>query len=588
MRADLKPRLGLATLAALSILWGAWWAINKAYAIDEFYYVHEAWQMLQPGHGLLEPLLHGVRFLPLYWYSPIIAIAQDKPEHMLWLRFEAILVWGAMLGLLARCAYLLSERSRLAAACALFMAAAARPLMWYAVELRPDPLAMTLTLASLWALLEAAQRARPKRWVMGAGLCLFLACCASFKAFVYGGPFAIAALFALPKRYRAHFEHPYLFSAIFGAGWVITAALVLGTGSGALFWEGLFGLIELHEEHYPKLDPWRLFTPMIQRYPWLIVVTMLGLSELGRDWIVSLKQRQGSPALLVLVVWVGAIASYFMQRGAYDYSLLPMLAMSCLIGAVGISALWRAARASILALEPSRRRALVVAFGAIMALWCYDIYRDAQGLPSNERQLEAQRKLGALTDPQDKVYDLSASYVFRPRAHRFAFVDRLRVKVFADELNQEVPKLLKSQQVALVIEDARFKVIKSKPLGKFIATHYQPYDGDFRIWGKQWKALNAPWQDKYWAIKDGDYFIHPHAQLTTGRLEVDGKPITTPTFKLKAGEHLIKWTPEGAKKRKALYMMWLPRDKKRFDPTIKRPPKRLAPWILPGGVQRED
>lgn len=588
MRVELKQRVAITVVGGLAILWGAWWAINKAYAIDEFYYVHEAWRMLQPGHGLLEPVLHGVRFLPLYWYAPIIALAQDEPARMIWLRFEAILVWGAMLALLARCAYLLSAGSRLAAAAALFMAAAARPLMWYAVELRPDPLAMTLTLASLWALLEAGRSARPQRWAAGAGLCLFLACCASFKAFVYGGPFAIAALCALPKRYRAHFERPYLFSAVFGAGWLVTALLVLGAGSGERYGEGLFGLIALHEEHYPKLDPWRLFTPMLERYPWLAVVTLLGLSELGRVWLTSLRQRQGSPALLVLLVWAGACASYFMQRGAYDYSLLPMLAMSCLVGAVGVSALWRATLTSRQQLEPSQRRGLIVAFSAIMALWCYDIYRDAQGLPSNDRQLEAQRKLGALTTPQDKVYDLSASYVFRPRPHRFAFVDRLRVKVFEDELNREVPKLLKSEQVAVVIEDKRFNTVKNKPLGKFITSHYQPYDGDFRVWGKRWDALTTPWQDKYWAIQDGEYFVHPPALLTTGRLELDGQHITSPTLKLKAGEHIVKWTPAGAKRRQALYLMWLPRDRKRFDPTRKRPPKRLAPWILPGGVLRED
>ncbi len=575
-------RVMLGVVFACALVWGGYWAAHKAYAIDEFYYAHEAWELTRPGASWLKPLVAGERFLPLYVFAPVIALTEDDPARLIWVRYEMIVLWGLLLLGMGRLSYRLTGGGRCAAAVAIATAALVRPLMWYAVELRPDPVALVCVVWSLVCLSEAAHRDAKRRWSAAAGLLLFLGCCASVKALVYGGPFLLAAILGLPKRYRGHFEAPWHFSLSFGAGLTVTGLLVLWRGDFATYWDGIFGMIKLHEEHYPELDPWRLAIPVMGRYPWLVVLTGLGALSLLMRWGQRLwRAREGSLGLLVVLVWVGAAASFLMQRGAYDYSLLPALVMSCVLSAVAVHDRYVALMASGRAV-----RCAALAVGVcVIGLVAWKGNEEAQRMPRNDAQRVVQRDIHRLTAPDDVAYDLSAAFVFRPRAHRFAFVDMLRAKLYREELNQKVPELLRERGAVLFVNNARFNPWRKQPLGRFIARHYQRYSDDLALWGRRWTQTRAPWADKFEAIVAGEYFVHPPEALTRGALTVDGVPVTAPVMKLTRGEHHVRWQPAaGAQLKGPLYMIWLPRDGEPFDPARPSAPASLGRYILPGGV----
>ena len=584
--------LGLLGLVALVQAFG--FGLTKAYAIDEFFYVHQAWTMLHEGMTL-GIVAQGERFLPLWLFSPLIALSGDNPAHMLWLRGEMALFWLVTLANIAVICAQLYKRWRpqgespdalvyVAAAAGVACAMGVQPLFWSALEMRPDSVAILCVTGSL-ALLWGLQGGRYSRQGAAlAGVVLFLGVCSSVKVLVYGAAFLPVALLALWPRHRRAFPHPVIFCLAFGTMGALTALVIAWQGTFAEFWHGLYGMAKHHEAHYPALDPWRLIRPLVRQNPHVVGLAALGLVELVRRLCAGLyrEQRVGGE-LLILLLCAGGWASFFLQKGAYEYSLIPGIAMTCVVASVGVSTgvkvCLRLGRAKWLGLGLA-----LVGLGVLGAS-AANVWHRTKGYPRVDEQLQVHRDIHRLTAPEDVAYDMSATFVYRPRAHHFAFLDNLRKHLHWHDLLREVPRSIEARETVMFVLEARYWSFHPTSLGHYLQKNFIRYDDDLRFWGRRYDGNQQAWQRDFKAIRTDHYFVYPPDWQAHGELTIDGQPVRSQIVELKKGEHQVSWVPKAATPFLApLYLVWLPRDGQPFMPDRSPKPFMLGRHILPGGI----
>ena len=107
------------------------------------------------------------------------------------------------------------------------------------------------------------------------------------------------------------------------------------------------------------------------------------------------------------------------------------------------------------------------------------------------------------------------------------------------------------------MRDSRFKGLPNS-LKRFIETHFQPYNGDIRLWGSRFQNIK---KSNFTAVTTAKYFVEPAAVASSGELLIDGE-VVGDSFELTRGEHTVEYrgTPRD------FYILWMPRDGNRWSP----------------------
>ena len=107
------------------------------------------------------------------------------------------------------------------------------------------------------------------------------------------------------------------------------------------------------------------------------------------------------------------------------------------------------------------------------------------------------------------------------------------------------------------LRDLRFKGLP-KSLKQFLQSHFQPYNGDIRLWGSRYQDNK---KGNFTAVTNATYFVEPASVAASGELLIDGE-VVGDTFDLSRGEHTVEY--RGANR--DFYILWMPRDGKRWRP----------------------
>lgn len=555
---------------------------DKAYAIDEFHYVHKAWMALQPDDGLFAAIGRGEAFVPSMLCAPFAALGGDDPATMLYVRLSMLIGLALCLFGVAILAGIEDPGSepRLGVALLAPLLLLADPIaMKHLVEVRPDCVAIALLIAAL-AMLRW-RRPGDRVAAAAAGLLVCAACFSSLKSAIVGaglGPVFAVDLIAWRRGRPQVLRSAPAFAIGFAAGVVAVLAVVVSVSSLDRFWYGYYGIIAFHEAHYAAISLERFLEPYILRvWPVLLLAACGVVLIAAAQWRRWRAERALGPDVLIALFWLGAWASFLIQKAAYPYSLIPISVTSAILAARALG--WVGA-ALLVAGDRRAAAVAVVALAGVVALGLAGV----KPKHDNDGQIAVQRQIGELTAVDDAAYDLSGSFVYRPRGHRFVFVDKSRRTGMRAEINREVPRSLVERQVVLFVWDVRFAASwRKSPMGKFILEHYQPLSWELFFWGRKLAVdPERPRSFEFLAIKTGRYFVHPAAAAP--RVRIDGEPLARPIAELEAGTHDVAIA--GAGKPEDVYLIWLPRNGVPFDPTRYRwygagRNNALARWILP-------
>lgn len=563
-------------------------ACMKAFALDEFYYAHVAWKLVE-SHQWWDKVAEGGRFVAPYVIAVGALGSGDEPSNMIFVRLWMLPLFWAVLASIAGLSYRRAPTGtkHVAALASVFFALSLRPLAWQGLEIRPDLIALLLFLSCLW-LMELRKGAR--RFPLLAGLLLFLATFASVKALVYGAPLA---LFFLTDQWAARRENPqtlgnstWFASGFILAGGVLVAALAVA-GDLQTFWDGFYQGPRLHQESYPRIPVGRFLRPFL-RDSWLVLV-LSGIgcfAALTRTAVTLYRERSLHPQFLLVVLACSTTLSYTVQKAAYPYSLMPACALFAILAGLGtaeVLAIVTSPHVQHRWMERLGLAPLVLLFGLVFLQ-----SRELLSVRfSNAVQIRRQAQIGKLTSLDDKVFDMSATYYARHGAFRMPFIDNARIALYGKQaLSEEITKSLVDHRAMLFVYDVRFHAQwRNTPLAAFIDQHYQPYNNDLYLWGRRWPAYVA-FEGRFDALKSGRYFVHPPDAARS--FQIDGQVLQSPVFSLAEGGHIVRYSPSQPRpselnlsSTREVYMIWLPRDGQPFDPTRRHPPFYLARFVLP-------
>jgi hypothetical protein len=187
-----------------------------------------------------------------------------------------------------------------------------------------------------------------------------------------------------------------------------------------------------------------------------------------------------------------------------------------------------------------------------------------QAARTNDYQLSILKDINRLTEPGDTIYDNSGSFVSRPHAYFMFFTDARTRRSDAAKLANEVPQAIFSTKAVAELRDTRFKGLPNE-LKLFLNGHFQPYNGDIRLWGSRFTSGK---KGNFTAVTTAKYFVEPAEIAASGELLIDGE-VVGDTFELSRGEHSVEYKgpPQD------FYILWMPRDGKRWSPLTGAQPR---------------
>lgn len=484
----------VAAVAGLAVL--GW---VKRYALDEFQYSHAAWLVSQgkvPHRDFFEfHFALPYEALSLLWWT-------SDPQGIRWLRLGMVAVVALALWAMAR---LNRDHGVLAPV----LAVTAPAFVLRGIEIRPDPFAFALYLLAVVAF--GARRAAVSGALLG------LAVLSTQKVLLYGAPFLIVLLLErkLARRWLA---------GLFGV--LATQALFLvATGSASAWWQQTWVFALEHERAYPGFSAWRYLGPALKEQPGLFTLGAIGLAVSFSRW----RRERSSVELLLMLSLGTTLFSFCFARAPFPYALVPFAGMAALFAA-------RTGRAGLVL------GALVIAHG----LWTL------RGTETNTQQHEVLAKLGRLTAPTDPVWDSSGGASARPHVGFRFYTNALIHEAEAKTLGARVASEIREAGCTAALRDVRFEWLPADAR-EFVTTHFQPYDGDIRLWGQRIDGRGT-----FEAVRTATYFVEP-----PGPVRIDGELVTAPTFVLQRGMHEI----EGD-----VFVLWLPASGERWRPDFDAKP----------------
>ena len=580
----LKTEISLGQVLAAAVLLGsavlAWDILSlvrhKAFALDEFLYVHRAWKFLD--NGLLAEIASGRQFISSLLNTPFVLLGDDNPANMIYVRLATLLWFALTIIALVALTQRISQHNRYwVAGATVLLIFLSRHFVWYETEVRPDGIAFLLVLGSVLAVQSGRLTNRTAAAI--GGFLLVAACFTSIKAIVYGAVFApvfLHDLWAARRNRKAILRAPWVFSASFAAGVAAVLAISLARGQLGTIWAG-FAQLVAHERFYPGFTSIRFFKPVLLASWPLFALAVFGF---GLTVVELLRKFRNETAadwrwLLVLLgasTWV----SFFAQKAAYAYSMLPGLGIAIVFACRGVFAVaerWDTAH---------RRETGIFLAVCVITLATYHAHLRYEPKNRNDRQIELQQMIGEMVDPGETVYDMSSTSVYRPGAHRFDFVDNARKMQFEDQLTDEIPKAIVEREAMVFVYDLRFHLWwRRRPLGLWILEHFQKVKNDIYVWGRSWDRNDTTWTDQFQALKSGSYFVHPANVMDSGTLKISGEVVEDRAIQLSKGYHNVEWVPATSAVPPKIYLMWVPRNGMRFDPDGIFPGYSLGRHVLP-------
>lgn len=522
----------------------------KYFSLDEFQYAHAAWLVAQgqvPYRDFFEvhfPLVYQV-------LAPVFLVAGDDPRAITLLRL------GMLPFLLLACvaaAVLNRGQGRVATLAAPLLLLALPPFVTLATEIRPDAVACALFLAALAALRSV--RASDQSAGFASGLLAVASVWGSQKAAFYGAVFALAFVIDVTIATRGGsaagarrlLRSPAAFVLGAASGLATIAAYLTATASWTAWWEWCFAWAAAHQRGYPGFGWGRYLFPILLDAPWLFALAVWGATRTAYELRARGRDALQSADLLLLAALASTFASFALQRAPYPYSLLPFLAVTTILAARAVADLLGGRT------RPVLRAAAGLVLLAGLALQGATLARFVAA--SSAGQLAVLERVARLTAPTDAAYDNSGGYVARPHAYRYFYTDSFLRESIPETLVREVPQAILDRGAVLHLRDLRFDTLPA-PLRTFLATHFQPLDGDVALWGQHYVVpAGGPFEATFLAVRDDAYFVTPATALEHGVLTIDGVPVTEPVFRLAKGERRIVYTgPPGE-----LDILWLPRD----------------------------
>lgn len=306
----------------------------KNYSIDEFTYAHAAWLISKGQVPYRDFFCH---HFPLAYYIQALPFLflDDDPNNVRFLR----VVMLPFLGLLCMVVvYINGRRARGCGVVTPFLMLSVPAFVLFAVEIRPDPIALTLFLCAV-AVLHGS-KAPPAIRGYVSGVLLGTSVWVSEKVLVYGVVFAIGLLIDL--LYNRKRNEGYLLTSpvAFVLGGATAAAAIVLYMTATHSWKPWFQWSIQWSAQYQERHggfPWqRHFWRTFPQFRWLVPFAALGIVETLRSPKWSGPDRWTNPDLLLCGAMATTILSLSMQKAAYAYSLLPILAVGCIFAARGL------------------------------------------------------------------------------------------------------------------------------------------------------------------------------------------------------------------------------------------------------------
>jgi hypothetical protein len=542
--------------AAAALAWFTWQAVGlalgKHFSIDEFQYAHAAWLVAQgqvPYRDFFD-----VHFPLVYQaLAPVFRVAGDDPGAVVGLR-AGMLVFLALAGGAGAIAN--RERGPIAIVSAPLVLLMTPAFVGFATEIRPDPAAFALFLASIGVL---RLRGSDAACAFSSGLLLTAAMWGSQKAVFYGAIF-IPAFVVDVIRARHHavgnrrllLRHPLAFAGGAAAGMGIVALYLTATHSWAAWWTWCIAWAAEHQQHYPGFSWRRYFDPALRASPWLFVLAVVGVVATVRDLMGRGRTALSDADLLLLAALASTLASFALQRAPYPYSLVPFL---------GVTAVF-AARAPGLLLRTRMPLRVVFTIGLLLILGRQSLAIGDAARPSNAQQLAVLAQIAQLTTSSDVAYDNAGGYVARPHATWYFYTDRFLRRAIPRKLAHDVPRDILDRGAVLHVATLRSKTLPAS-VKTFLEEHFQPVDGNIALWGQRYDVPPSGRLDAaFLAVRHDRYFVSPPEAVTLGTLAIDGQPVRTPTVSLAKGTHRVAYVgPPGS-----IELLWLPRDGRQWQP----------------------
>ena len=575
-------RRGLILLISVLTLWFLWqsftFAMLRFYNLDEFRYAHAAWLVSEGKTPYIDFWDHKFPFL--YQVLSLLYLFVDSgPLNFQYMR---LLMFPLMLITLFS-AYLINRRTDAVwALLAPLLMLSIRSFVFVVVEIQPDAMAVAFFFSSI-AILYFNKRFP---WASGffAGLLFTLSVWTSQKVFCYGLIFPVALM--LDIKYNSYRKSGYLLgnpvAFISGSIVVLVFLFYYLVSKDALAewyrWTIDYTLLK-YKDAYPSYSRWRTFGLLWHDGAGIFYFAFVGLSSTIRSLRQKGKECWNDPDILVVMAFPLCFFVWFLQRGAWLFSLLPFFAILAIFAARGLVSFAR--RVIGIMSFPAGKWKLFTSLATILIM-CHFVSAISRGrlepTPKNHYQKRILKIIGEISDKQDPIYDNSGSYISRPHAYSPYFTNAMiRVK-WADQISQEVPKAILKSGCTVFIPDGRHKGLP-ETLQKWIAKHFLPFNKDIHLWGKKFKVTGAGQLDsKFTSVREAKYFIRPAKILNQGRLRIDGDLIESRVFLLKAGDRQVRFDGSPGV---SFEILWLPRNGEMSEGRIE-----LIPGDEPYGMIR--
>lgn len=539
-------------------------SMTKIFAIDEFTYAHAAWLV---SNGQLPWLDFFEIHVPLLYQllSMVFTLGGDDPTLITLMRWFML---GPVLLTMWSMWRVNRDSSGVMALFGPILALIITDHVIRWIEIRPDVLAFSLVL--LAATLPYATRPGPRARSLLAGIAFALACWTTQKVYYYGIVFVAAWVADMylwrktrPDAGRYILGPPQWFAAgVLIIGLCIASYLTV-TGTWSAWWKWTIAWGAHHQDKYPGFSWHDHSYRLVQDYWWILIFTAIGVvtcvKNLGRN-----SDSHPTDQLLVGLL-ISTFLSVAIQQAAFAYSYIPVVNMCCIFAARGMMEFWRVSRS---ASKLGQVSPLFIAFACLMLIVLMThragTKLSKQAARTNTYQLSVLKDLNRLTDPGDTMYDNSGSFVSRPHAYFMYYTDAGIRKSQAMKLVNEVPQAIISTQTVAELRDNRFERLPNQ-LKRFLDGHFQPFSGDIRLWGSRFASGR---KSSFTAVKAARYFVEPAVVAASGELFIDGE-VVGETFDLARGAHTVEY--RGATR--DFYILWMPRDGKRWSPQLGARPR---------------
>ena len=541
-------------------------AIFKYYTIDEFQYAHASWLVSKgnvPFRDFFDhhfPLIYQLLALPFCYLD-------NNPANTIYLRIIMIL----FVLIIVISIYIINAKSDyLSGIIAPLLLLAVATFSGRATEIRPDTVAFSLFIAAI-ALLYFIKKPASKGFLVG--LLIIFSLWGSQKVFYYGLVFLIGFIIDVIWN-RRHGNENYLLGkpsmvvlgSLTGLVPIFLYLTVTQSWSEWYFWCIKWAFI--HQQEYQGFSWTQYFIPFLFDYWWLFPFAFIGIVYTIDNIIKKSNYPWGNPDLILLGALLTSFISYAIQTAPFSYSLIPFVAILATFSARGVAWAFRACW-KWYAKKMTGALALYVALCIFILLSLINSNAKISNLIAldNSYQEEIFTKINDLTNQDDTIYDNSGGYVTRPHVYYFFYTDSLLRHKLKNYIAQQVPQALLKSRCVMVLQDIRFQGLPES-LKKFIDNHFQPYNGDIRLWGQKYQIYPPQTlESEFYAIKNGKYFIQPLSALEEGDFYIDGKKITKPFFVLEEGHRKIRYIG----KAKEFFILWLPKNNQPYYPRFNLP-----------------